>query len=103
MAKKKATRSTKARAAGHKSLDSRQQDLPGVETNRVPQIERIVKKIVTKSSERSALKTEVDTLRDNLVPLFKKHEINQYSCHGKTVIVEPGGDVVKFKNAKATG
>lgn len=102
--KKKAARSTgaKARAAGDKSLDSAQRDLPGVESDRIPQIETIIKKIVDKTSQRSALKDESNALRDRLVPIFEKHKLTQYSCHGKTVVIEPGGVIVRIKNAKAS-
>ena len=85
---------------GKADIDPNQKTLPDMEEDRVPAIETIIKKIVAKKSERAAIKEEVDTLIAKLPPLFKKHDLNQYSCCGKTVCIEPGADVVKIKTAK---
>ena len=98
-AAKKAT--PKDKAGGDKKLQAGQKDLPGVDTDRVPRIETIVKKIVGKESQKKLLAEEINELRDKLPPLFKKNKLVQYSCHGKKVLIEPGADVVKIKKAKA--
>lgn len=89
-----------AKKAGDKRLDSAQKDLPGMESERVPAIESKVKVIVSAENERRRLKYQIDSAREAIVDLFKKHDLNQYRCHGKTVIVEHGSDVVKIKKAK---
>jgi hypothetical protein len=92
-----ATNSSSSEAMTHAD----QPDLPGMESDRLPVIETTVKKIVEKQSVRKALKEEIDGLFDKLTSDMRKHERNQYSCHGKKVVIIPGADEVRLKKAKS--
>ena len=100
LAKKKAAKKGGKASLGKSNADPDQKPLPGFEQIRLPTIETTIKKIVEKKSQRSRLKEDVDDLLSKIPGLFKKHKLNSYTCLGKTVIVEPGSDVVKIKKAK---
>jgi len=100
LAKKKATKKGGKASLGKSNADPNQKPLPGFEQIKVVSIESTIKKIVQKKSQRLRLKEDVDDLLSRIPGLFKKHKLNSYTCLGKTVIVEPGSDVVKIKKAK---
>ena len=89
------------RSKGNAVIDPNQKNLPIVEDERIPAIERAIKQYAEKKSQRSKLKEDIDSITSSLPPLFKKHELNNYSASGYTVSVTHGADEVKFKKAKS--
>lgn len=85
---------------GSAKFDADQKPLNGMEDVKVPSVETAIKKIVDAQAQRIALKQEIDDQLGRLPGLFKKHELNQYACHGRKVSIEPGADVVKIKRVK---
>lgn len=107
MAKKKAAKSaTPAAATAMKDAgdptknDPAQPPLPGMEDERIPAIERAVKKVLDKRKEAKAAKEEADAELARLPGLLQKHERQNYKCLGKIVVIEPGADIVKIKKVK---
>lgn len=80
--------------------DPNQTFIDGTEPPKVPVIETTVRKIVALDKEMSAKKEERDALVLKLPRLFKEHELKQYKCHGCTVSIVPGNDVVKISKSK---
>lgn len=105
MAKKKAAKAaegtTAMKDAGDPSKnDPAQPPLPGMEDERIPAIERAVKKVLDKRKEAKAAKEEADAELARLPGLLQKHERQNYKCLGKIVVIEPGADIVKIKKVK---
>lgn len=80
--------------------DPAQPPLPGMEEERVPAIERAIKKVLDKRKEQKAAKEAADTELARLPGLLHKHDLATYKCLGRVVVIEPGADVVKIKKIK---
>lgn len=87
--------------AGDKTKnDPAQPSLPGMTEERVPAIERAIKKVLDKRAEAKAAKEEADRELGRLPGLLHKHERETYKCLGRVVVIEPGADIVKIKRIK---
>jgi hypothetical protein len=80
--------------------DPAQPPLPGMEEERIPAIERAIKKVLNKRAEAKAAKEEADLELGRLPGLLKQHERQNYKCMGRVVVIEPGADIVKIKKVK---
>jgi hypothetical protein len=80
--------------------DPAQPPLPGMEEDRVPAIERAIKKVLDKRAESKAAKEAADAELARLPGLLHKHDLATYKCLGRVVVIEPGADVVKIKKVK---
>lgn len=80
--------------------DPRQELLPGVESDRIEEIDKVFECIVTTKSKKDANSEKLKKEVGKLAALMHKHEVREYRWNGKVAHLRPGEDVVQIKSAK---
>lgn len=78
----------------------KQQTLPGVETDSIPEIEEAAEEYTRVRDERMELTEEETAAQAKLLDLMRDHNLDKYKYDGKIVAVLQGEAKVKVKKAK---